>query len=29
MVDQFWGDRYGRFRDPFGRRWSIGGPKKG
>ena len=27
--DQFWGDRDGSFRDPFGVDWSIGGPKKG
>jgi len=24
MQDQFWGDRYGRLRDPFGHAWSIG-----
>lgn len=29
MADQFWGDRYGQLRDPFGHSWSIGGPKKG
>ena len=29
MADQFWGDRYGQLRDPFGHTWSIGGPKKG
>ena len=29
MADQFWGDRYGVLRDPFGHTWSIGGPKKG
>ncbi len=29
LADQFWGDRYGHFRDPYGHRWSIGGPKKG
>ncbi|QYC10990.1 VOC family protein [Brevundimonas nasdae] len=28
MADQFWGDRYGQLRDPFGHTWSIGGPKK-
>lgn len=28
MADQFWGDRYGQLRDPFGHSWSIGGPKK-
>ena len=29
LADQFWGDRYGMFKDPYGQRWSIGGPKKG
>ena len=29
MADQFWGDRYGQLRDPFGHTWSIGGPTKG
>lgn len=29
LADQFWGDRYGQVRDPFGHRWSIGGPVKG
>tara|TARA_R110002124_G_scaffold5233_2_gene32728 strand:+ start:3058 stop:3477 length:420 start_codon:yes stop_codon:yes gene_type:complete len=29
MADQFWGDRYGQVRDPFGHTWSIGGPIKG
>lgn len=24
VADQFWGDRYGVVRDPFGHRWSIG-----
>jgi PhnB protein len=23
MSDQFWGDRYGCFTDPFGHKWSI------
>jgi PhnB protein len=23
---QFWGDRYGQVRDPFGHSWSIGAP---
>ena len=23
LEDQFWGDRYGVLRDPFGHRWSI------
>ena len=26
MEVQFWGDRYGQVRDPFGHAWSIGGP---
>jgi PhnB protein len=26
MDVQFWGDRYGQLRDPFGHHWSIGGP---
>ncbi len=29
MTDQFWGDRYGQLRDPFGHNWSIGSPIKG
>jgi len=29
LADQFWGDRYGRLRDPFGHSWSISGPVKG
>jgi PhnB protein len=29
LEDQFWGDRYGSVRDPFGVDWSIGGPTKG
>lgn len=28
MADQFWGDRYGQLRDPFGHSWSIGSPIK-
>lgn len=24
LQDQFWGDRYGQLRDPFGHKWSIG-----
>ena len=24
LGDQFWGDRYGMFFDPFGHRWSVG-----
>lgn len=24
VADQFWGDRYGKLRDPFGHKWSIG-----
>jgi PhnB protein len=23
LADQFWGDRYGQVRDPFGHSWSI------
>ncbi len=23
VADQFWGDRYGQVRDPFGHRWSV------
>lgn len=26
LADQFWGDRYGLLRDPFGHSWSIGAP---
>lgn len=26
IADQFWGDRYGQLRDPFGHTWSIGSP---
>jgi PhnB protein len=29
LANQFWGDRYGSVRDPFGVDWSIGGPAKG
>ncbi|HEX8673739.1 MAG TPA: glyoxalase/bleomycin resistance/extradiol dioxygenase family protein, partial [Longimicrobium sp.] len=29
LADQFWGDRYGQLRDPFGHAWSIGAPVKG
>jgi PhnB protein len=25
-LDQFWGDRYGVVRDPFGHQWSMGQP---
>lgn len=28
LADQFWGDRYGQLRDPFGHTWSIGSPLK-
>ncbi len=28
VEDQFWGDRYGQVRDPFGHCWSIGSPLK-
>ena len=24
VADMFWGDRYGKLRDPFGHKWSIG-----
>lgn len=24
LADQFWGDRYGQLRDPFGHKWSMG-----
>jgi len=24
VMDQFWGDRYGQLRDPFGHKWSLG-----
>jgi PhnB protein len=26
IGDQFWGDRYGQLKDPFGHSWSIGSP---
>lgn len=26
LADQFWGDRYGVLRDPFGHQWSLGQP---
>lgn len=29
LADQFWGDRYGQLRDPFGHSWSIGSPIRG
>ncbi|HLZ84932.1 MAG TPA: VOC family protein [Caulobacteraceae bacterium] len=28
IGDQFWGDRYGQVKDPFGHSWSIGSPIK-
>ena len=28
LADQFWGDRYGIVRDPFGHSWSLGTPIK-
>ena len=28
LADQFWGDRYGQIKDPFGHSWSIGAPVK-
>jgi PhnB protein len=27
FEDQFWGDRYGQLKDPFGVAWSIGQSK--
>ena len=24
LKDQFWGERYGQFLDPFGHQWSVG-----
>jgi len=24
LMDQFWGDRYGKLTDPFGHQWSLG-----
>lgn len=26
LADQFWGDRYGQVKDPYGHMWSIGAP---
>ena len=28
LADQFWGDRYGVVRDPFGHVWSLGQPMR-
>lgn len=28
IADQFWGDRYGVLKDPFGHCWSVGSPIK-
>jgi PhnB protein len=28
LADQFWGDRYGSLKDPYGHSWSIGSPVK-
>ncbi len=28
LADQFWGDRYGQLKDPYGHAWSIGAPVK-
>jgi PhnB protein len=28
IADQFWGDRYGQLKDPFGHSWSVGSPVK-
>ncbi|AEF40897.1 VOC family protein [Hoyosella subflava] len=27
LADQFWGDRYGQVKDPFGHTWSLASPK--
>lgn len=29
IADQFWGDRYGVMKDPFGHCWTVGSPSKG
>lgn len=29
VADQFWGDRYGVIKDPFGHSWSLATPKEG
>jgi PhnB protein len=28
LADQFWGDRWGTLKDPFGHTWAIGAPIK-
>ncbi len=28
LMDQFWGDYYGRLEDPFGHEWSVGQTKR-
>ncbi|HVY03939.1 MAG TPA: glyoxalase/bleomycin resistance/extradiol dioxygenase family protein [Caulobacterales bacterium] len=28
LAEQFWGDKYGQVKDPFGHSWSIGAAKK-
>ena len=28
VKDMFWGDRYGKLRDPFGHEWSLATHKK-
>ncbi len=28
IADQFWGDRYGQLRDPFGQTWAVASPLK-
>jgi len=28
LANQFWGDKYGQLRDPFGQLWSFGWPAK-
>ena len=28
LMDAFWGDRYGQFKDPFGHIWEVATHKK-
>ena len=28
LIDAFWGDRYGQFKDPFGHVWEVATHKK-
>ena len=28
LADQFWGDRYGQLKDPFGHKWSMAQKKE-